>query len=261
MDSLRDRVVAQLREMILSNELPPGTKLRERTLSERLGVSRVPVREALMALESDLLAAPARREDGSQGSGLEVTRFDRRDVAELFDAREALEPLVARLAAEHRRDDQLAELREYLDRARRAAAAGDNRAGAMANAGFHDLLVEASGSGLLVGLMAPLQTRIERLFRRTIVGRAPELADDHARMVDALADRDAATAGLLAHLHVTSTREPSLELFDDWYTNLASSGGGDEQPTLLDEESDQPDENRLSENTPTENTPIEKESH
>ena len=60
MDSLRDRVVAQLREMILSNELPPGTKLRERTLSERLGVSRVPVREALMALESDLLAAPAR---------------------------------------------------------------------------------------------------------------------------------------------------------------------------------------------------------
>lgn len=224
MDSLRDRVVAQLREMILSNELPPGTRLRERTLSERLGVSRVPVREALMALESDLLVAPARRSDGSPAAGLQVTRFDRRDVAELFDAREALEPLVARLAAEHRSDDQLAGLREHLDRARRAASNRDDRAGALANAGFHDLLVEASGSVLLVGLMAPLQTRIERLFRRTIVGRAPELADDHARMVDALVDHDVATAGLLAHLHVTSTRESSLELFDDWYTNEVSSG-------------------------------------
>ncbi|MCI1748653.1 MAG: GntR family transcriptional regulator [Acidipropionibacterium sp.] len=230
MESLRDRAVAQLRERILGNELRPGTRLRERTLSEQLGVSRVPVREALMVLESDLLVSAPRRPDGSEGAGMEVSRFDRRDVAELFDAREALEPLVARLAAIHRSEAQLERLREYVETALKASADGDDRAGAIANAGYHGLLVECSGSDLLVGLMAPLQMRIERLFRRTIEGRAPELAADHVRMLTALENKEAETAALLARLHVVSTRAPSLALFErktaDWYTQpgLASSG-------------------------------------
>lgn len=215
MESLRDRVVAQLREQILSNELAPGTRLRERTLSERLGVSRVPVREALMVLESDLLVTSPRRPDGTEGAGVEVSRFGRRDVAELFDAREALEPLVARLAAVHRSEAQLDRLRSHVATARRASRDGDNRAGAIANAAYHGLLVEASGSDLLVALMAPLQARIERLFRRTIVGRAPELAADHTRMLAALEAGDAETAALLARLHVVSTRDPSLALFEE----------------------------------------------
>ncbi|MDN6441802.1 MAG: GntR family transcriptional regulator [Acidipropionibacterium jensenii] len=215
MESLRDKVVSQLREQILSNDLEPGTRLRERTLSDLFGVSRVPVREALMVLEADLLVTSSRRADGSEGAGVEVTRFDRNDVAELFDAREALEPLVARLAARHRSEAQLEALRDQLETARRAAETGDNRAGALANTAYHGILVQACGSGLLAAVMAPLQTRIERLFRRTIVGRAPELAEDHTRMLAALADRPAETAALLARLHVVSTRAPSLALFTE----------------------------------------------
>lgn len=208
-DSLRDRVAGQLREQILSNTLPPGARLPERALSEQLGVSRVPVREALMVLETELLVTSTPR------SGAEVSRFARRDAEELFDAREALEPLVARLAAQHRSPEQLRTLSTLLEEARDAGSRGDNRAGAVANAAFHSVLVAASGSALLVSIMAPMQVTIERLFRRTIVGRAPELSDDHARMLDALRRRDAESAGLLAQLHLTTTRAPSLALFEE----------------------------------------------
>lgn len=209
MDSLREQVVGQLRESILSGRLPAGAKLRERAISEQLGVSRVPVREALMVLESELLVEIVPR------SGAVVTKLSRREVQELFDAREALEPLAARLAAKDLSREDLDALDERCAAARAASQVGDDRAGAMANAAFHSLLVHASGSGLLVSIMAPLQLRLDRLFRRTIEGRAVELADDHERLVEALRRGDEDSAALLAQLHVTSTRASSLALFED----------------------------------------------
>ena len=83
----------------------------------------------------------------------------------------------------------------------------------MANADFHEGLVAASGSDLLVAIMSPLQVRIERLFRRTIAGRAVELAEDHQRILDAVSRGDEDAAALLAQLHVSTTRSPSLALF------------------------------------------------
>ncbi|SER84523.1 DNA-binding transcriptional regulator, GntR family [Propionibacterium cyclohexanicum] len=209
MDSLREQVVAQLRESILSGALPAGTKLRERAISEQLGVSRVPVREALMVLEAELLVEIVPR------SGAVVTTLTRDEVQELFEVREVLEPLAARLAARHRTAADLEALGERCSAAHEAIHAGDDRAGASANADFHALLAGASGSGLLVSIMAPLQLRMERLFRRTIRGRAVELAEDHERLVEALLRRDEASAALLAQLHVTQTRAPSLALFED----------------------------------------------
>lgn len=207
MDRLRDRVADALRERILSNDWPPGTKLRERAISVELGVSRVPVREAIMVLAGDLLV------DVAPGSGAVVSSFGYREVAELFDAREALEPLVARLAALHRDDGQLDRLTRSVAASNRAASAGDHRGGAVANADFHEGLVAASGSDLLVAIMSPLQVRIERLFRRTIAGRAVELAEDHQRILDAVSRGDEDAAALLAQLHVSTTRSPSLALF------------------------------------------------
>ncbi len=209
MDSLREQTVAQLRESILSGVLPAGTKLRERALSEELGVSRVPVREALMVLESELLVDIVPR------SGAVVTKLSRHEVQELFDAREVLEPLAARLAARNRTESDLNALAGRCAAARTASSAADDRAGAMANAAFHSALVDASGSRLLVSIMAPLQLRLERLFRRTIEGRAVELVEDHDHLVQALRRRDEDSASLLAQLHVTSTRASSLALFED----------------------------------------------
>ena len=209
MDSLREQTVARLRESILSGALPAGTKLRERALSEQLGVSRVPVREALMVLESELLVDIVPR------SGAVVTTFSRHEVQELFDAREVLEPLAARLAARDGTEAGLAALAARCAAARQASSSADDRAGAMANASFHSALAEASGSGLLVSIMAPLQLRLQRLFRRTIEGRAVELVEDHERLVEALRRHDEDSAALLAQLHVTSTRAASLARFED----------------------------------------------
>ncbi|MFZ2624990.1 MAG: GntR family transcriptional regulator [Propionibacterium sp.] len=209
MDSLREQTVARLRESILSGALPAGTKLRERALSEQLGVSRVPVREALMVLESELLVDIVPR------SGAVVTTFSRHEVQELFDAREVLEPLAARLAARDGTAAGLAALSARCAAARQASSSADDRAGATANASFHSALAEASGSGLLVSIMAPLQLRLQRLFRRTIEGRAVELVEDHERLVEALRRHDEDSAALLAQLHVTSTRAASLARFED----------------------------------------------
>ncbi len=92
---LRSVVQDELRRMILSGELPPGSRLVEDRLAERLGVSRNPVREAIRVLSAEGFVEVLPRR------GAVVASMGQAEVAELFDARMALETLAARLAAPH----------------------------------------------------------------------------------------------------------------------------------------------------------------
>lgn len=171
--SLRERVYAELRERIIEAEYPAGTRLVEREVAEELRVSRVPVREAMQRLESEgFLSVRPRR-------GSVVTDCGPEDAEHLFDVRENLEGLAARLAARHARPEELRALEELLARARRAAESGRLREAVSLNADFHRAVVELSGNPLLVELMAPLDSRLHaalpahlrRVGRRTDVRR------------------------------------------------------------------------------------------
>lgn len=82
------------------------------------------------------------------------------------------------------------------------------------NAEFHLEMLRASGSDLLNTIVAPLQSQIQRLFRRTIVNISEALYHDHQKMLEAIRGQDAQTAAELARQHVAGTRAHSLSLFD-----------------------------------------------
>lgn len=205
---LRERVFQEVKERIISGQLPAGARLHERNLSEELGVSRVPLREAILTLSSQGLV------DVRPRSGAFVAQLTAKDVAELFDVREALEPLAASLAAVNRTPEQLEQLELTVRRQHRALIANDHKSGSLMNAEFHLEMLRASGSDLLNTIVAPLQSQIQRLFRRTIVNISEALYHDHQKMLEAIRGQDAQTAAELARQHVAGTRAHSLSLFD-----------------------------------------------
>ncbi|MFB6835876.1 GntR family transcriptional regulator [Streptomyces sp. NPDC056361] len=205
--SLRERVYVELRERIIEAEYPAGTRLVEREIAEELRVSRVPVREAMQRLESEgFLSVRPRR-------GSVVADFGPRDAAHLFDVRENLEGLAARLAARHATPAQLRDLEGLLARARTAAESGRLREAVSLNADFHRRIVELSGNPLLADLMAPLDSRLRRLFRLTSAQSDGEpMCGAHERLYAAVRDRDEDGAETLARAHVADTRASTERL-------------------------------------------------
>ncbi|MEU7517928.1 GntR family transcriptional regulator [Streptomyces sp. NPDC042898] len=208
--SLRERVYEELRERIIEAELPAGTRLVEREIAEELRVSRVPVREAMQRLEAEgFLSVRPRR-------GSVVTQFGPEDAEHLFDVRENLEGLAARLAARHAGAQELRALEELLARARAAAESGRLREAVSLNADFHRAVVGLSGNPLLVELMAPLDSRLRRLFRLTSAASDGEpMCGAHERLYEAIRDHDEAGAESLARAHVAATRASALRLLKD----------------------------------------------
>ncbi|MEV0648428.1 GntR family transcriptional regulator [Phytomonospora sp. NPDC050363] len=208
--ALRDRVYETLRRRIVEATAPPGQRLVERDLAAELEVSRIPLREALRLLAADGLVVTV------PGRGTIVSPFTPDDVRDLFDVRESLEVLTARLAAERADADGLARLRGHLDRARAAMAEGDHAAVIDANADFHDELVTLAGNALLASMARPLSGRTRRLFHLTADRDQSVQCAEHEQLYDAIAAHDAVSAAEHAARHVTSGREHSLAAAANW---------------------------------------------
>lgn len=196
---LRDRVRDELRQRIIDDVYPPGTRLIETELAARLGVSRLPVREALRALESEGFVRTLPRR------GAVVVELTVRDVEELFDVREALEVLASRQAAARATKAELRRVRNALDRARKALDAGDRVALGKANETFHDEILKLSHNTLLQSVLEPLQGRLHRLLRQT--GDPYALLDEHTAWFEAIASGDPDLAADHAREHARLNRE------------------------------------------------------
>ncbi|MFK4107616.1 GntR family transcriptional regulator [Streptomyces sp. NPDC002176] len=192
--SVRERVLAALRQDIIAGRLGPGDRLVERELAERYGVSRVPVREAIRALvgEGFVLFESARR--------TVVRRLTPDDVRELFELREALEVYAAGLAAARATPEALEELRELLAEAATATTAGEAEAITDVNTRFHDRILAMAGNGLLVSVLEPVDGRLRWLTRRN--AEWPQLLAEHHELYEAIAsgDPDRARAHALDHV-------------------------------------------------------------
>ena len=201
---LRDQVREALQGRIGEGRLRPGDRIFEQDLAVEFGVSRVPVREAIRMLQSEGLVdvLPRRR-------GVFVRSLDRRQVEELFDVREALEGLAARLAAEGGPSEAVGQLGRQSDIARRAWSDGDTDAMSRANAEFHEQLVALSGNELLGSILEPLHGRLRWLFR---LNEEPDrVCGDHEELYSAIAEGDADRAVRLAQEHVRSSRRMVLD--------------------------------------------------
>lgn len=197
--ALRDLVCDALRERIMDGSLAPGERLVEDRLAAELGVSRNPVREALrvLAVEGYVALVPRR--------GAEVATLSPAVVEDIFEVRQALEALGARLACRNATPEGLARLREVLAE---AEAAIDEPGGAARlpalNTRFHELVLEQAANPVLAGVMEPLRGRMQWIFSRTARARAPHSLAEHRALVDAIAARDEEEAARLAVAHVGS---------------------------------------------------------
>ena len=190
------RVSEQIRTMILGGRLRPGERLVEESLSAELGVSRVPVREALLALSAQgLVHIEPRR-------GATVAEVTPKIVAELVEVRALLEGLNAKLAAQRHDPEIVALLRDTLARGNEAAKAGTREELARLNAEFHERLGEASRNSVLSDVMRGLRERTSLAFAINGRARAREDWQEHAGILAAVIAGDSELATLLANRHV-----------------------------------------------------------
>ncbi|MGW7533892.1 GntR family transcriptional regulator [Amycolatopsis sp. NPDC054798] len=193
-----ERVTEQLRDEILDGTRAPGSKLVERDLAAEMGVSRVPVRDALRALGNEGLVTPRPR------SWSVVREFTASDVADLNEVRTAFEGLTFRLAAQRRTREGLARLREVLDEELRAARAGDAVAARRAAADFHEVVTSLSANELLGELERTLRSRM-----RWLLGQHDDLeamAAEHELLYEAIVDRDVERVERLVLAHLATGR-------------------------------------------------------
>lgn len=192
------RVADWLRDAILDGVREPGSRLIERDLAAEFGVSRVPVRDALKALEAEGLVILRPR------TWAVVREFTAADMADLDEVRSVLEPLAFRLAAQRHRRDGLEALRRALEEEKSGALADDRITSRRAAADFHEVVTELAENRLLHDLMRSMRSKL-----RWGLSQHDDLAhvtDEHEALYEAIRDRDEERAGALALAHIDSSR-------------------------------------------------------
>ena len=213
-----EAVTAVLREAILDGVLEPSTWLREEELAKELAVSRTPIREALGRLSADGLVTITARQ------GAIVTPLSLEDVLDLFDVRERLEGLAARLAARHRSEPELQELERIL--ARMDGAGAEQRLADLLalNVAFHRLIRQAARNRFLDRFLAQAEQAYRPSGRATyeVPGRIAAVIAEHRRIFAAIAAGDADDAERRAIEHLQRTRELRIRMLTEGYAKPTS---------------------------------------
>ncbi|TCP54961.1 DNA-binding GntR family transcriptional regulator [Tamaricihabitans halophyticus] len=200
-DRVVDGVYARLREKIFTGELAPGTKLSVPALAELLEVSRSPVRDAVLRLVQDRLATEEPRR------GAVVASVGAAELVTIYEVREVLEGLAARLAVENAGRRLVRALREALDDHQHAVDVSDLAATTEADMRFHALVREASGNHEVIRLLDEIQTQVRLAMRTTTVTAGPRHAlDDHRAILTAIESGDPNAAEQVARAHIFRLR-------------------------------------------------------
>ena len=197
--TLADRAFAALHDAIVTGQLAPGERLPIEELGEALGMSAMPIREALRRLDAAGLV------ENIPHRGGRVTQLSIRDLGEVYEARLALEPLAIRRAAERfgARDAALAG--ERLDSLERLPDDNSPETWA-AHTAFHFALYEAADSSWLLRLIQPLWETSQRYRLAVRVARKLDTRRaEHHLMLRACVDHDAELAARSLHDHLTTT--------------------------------------------------------
>ena len=194
--SLTERVARALREEIFNGKILPSERLVESKISERLGVSRIPVREAL-----HILAAEGRVVIEPRKSAV-VASFSEEQIRELIEVRATLEALNARLAAERHDLQQITLLRSILDEGAKLTEKDNLQHISELNKKFHDALGEVGANSILRDMMKSLRERTALIFRSTDKEYISKNWREHEAILKAVISGDGEMAALLASRHV-----------------------------------------------------------
>lgn len=201
------RSLEVLRDMILDGTLSPGERLNEVHLSQALGISRGPLREAIQRLASEgLVEAVTHR-------GVYVRSFSPRELSDFYELRIALETHAARLAARYAPQDRIDELTQLLDDTE--SSMGSDLIGSYPeNHDFHARLVRLAANPPLVQALTDVERKIKLARARSAhqPRRARTALDEHHAIVSALIERDGDHAAALLESHLSSSLNNALAL-------------------------------------------------
>lgn len=194
---LRDEAYIALRRAILSGTLAPGDHLVERQIAGSLGLSRSPVREAFRRLEQEGLVRAER-------FGVEVCGLDFATVRELYQIRQQLEALIARLAARNFTPAHRPEIEALLAEMATSMAASDSGAALGAGVRFHQALARLAGNRRLALLTSAISEEIHRFrgLNMAGTGRGQTALDEHRQLAAAVIARDEEAAARLMAEHI-----------------------------------------------------------
>lgn len=198
--TLSDRVFEIVRERIVSGALPETFPIRQDALANELGVSKIPLREALARLEQEGLVA------GQANRGYTVRPMSALQAEEIYELRLAVEPVAAAYAATHADDARRAAAVAAFEQLN-GASPRDLLEAAARNRAFHAALVAANGRDLTIDLVQRLSVLAERYVVAHLrpEGRGDRAYVEHRALLDAWLDRDGTAVRnmLIRHLEAT----------------------------------------------------------
>ncbi len=220
--SVAQSTYERLREMLLAGEIAAGDRLVNRTLAAELGVSVIPVREAIQRLASEGLV------EHIPGAGAYARKLDRREISQLYSFREQLEIYAAREAAAHIRSYQLDQLEQVceefgallnqIDQAQEQLATHDIvKRWLVLDAAFHEVLIEAADNPWLQKATSDL-----KMLSRVVSSKPRHLSlevatrthDQHLQLIGAIRAGNADAAGDIMRGHIQSAVAFVLQHFE-----------------------------------------------
>jgi len=205
--SLSERAYQTIREAILSLQFKPGVYISIQELSDQLGVSRTPVRDALLRLEKDGLVSIV------PYKGAYVSKISSQDIKEVMELRILLESYAAKKAAKLLSPDELAQAEEILERSEMAYNDGQYIEAANIGHHIHELILSKVHNDRFTKILERLDTHYERIRQRSTElqgDRLKKSMDQHRRLIEALKKADVDEAGTVMANHLSSVRDDVL---------------------------------------------------
>jgi len=198
-----DKTFLQLRKDIVEGIIPAASKLSETELSTNYAVSRAVIREAINRLEACYLV------ERKANIGARVVALTPKGLVELYQVRESLEGMAARLAAINMTDEEIADLNTLLNTHFQTVKNGDSYYQEAGDVDFHYRIILGSKNSHLISTLIEAIYHLIRMYRVQFGMAGPRVTtafDEHKHIVEAISNRDAELAEMLMRRHILYTR-------------------------------------------------------
>lgn len=205
--TLKEKVYLTLKERILSQKLRAGDSLSEVDLAKELGVSRTPVRDALLRLQKDMFL------EILPNRGAHVTFITLKDLKDTFQLLQILEGAAARMAAELIDQTKLAELEQEFIALQQKGNIIDYKEEQGVGLQLHEIVLQSTGNGRMIDILKSIREQIRTLCQNSIKcpGRAKEAIQEHLEVISALKQKDGFAAENAMVTHVINVYRNLLE--------------------------------------------------
>lgn len=206
--SKKELVRRSVRDEIIRGVYRQGEPISERIVAEKLQVSRIPVREALIQLERDGLVEIV------QGRGAQVRKFNAGNIESLYQTREAIEGMAARLAAERMNKQQLKVFREKFEEAMSASYPKDTEAISRLGDDFHNAIIEGSRNSMIINISESIRDLVHMARQISYGflsdGSIEDVTRQHHEILEAIAEAKPDLAERRMRKHISTWRDAVL---------------------------------------------------